>query len=348
MVKKTKAPKVKKTKGPMVKKTKAPKVKKTKAPKMGKGMDAKAPKAGKGMDTDKRSLARRIDTAGISNFSSKPDSDYVLPSSREHKIATKCGSTIRARSESLLSVLSSVSSLDALQNVTAAEHQAYNWINNDDELIVCPHTKGKVLQRYVAAQLYFSMNGNAWLECGSTTSEKLGDCSGKQNWLSGSHECEWFGVSCGSMGRSSVTGSIVSIKLKKNNLQGTIPTELFLLSDLTSIELADNKHIGGSIPASISNLNKLAFLDLSNNALTGSLPEMIYDMTSLKSLNIASNRIGGRISEDVSHLIQLSVLHLDDNELTGPVPATGLAALENLSKYMNIQSASISLYIFLI
>ena len=149
--------------------------------------------------------------------------------------------------------------------------------------------------------------------------------SGSQGWLDKSHECEWFGLSCDGVETYTATDSIVSINLKMNNLQGPIPMELFRLQDLMALISANNKFISGSIP---TNLNKLTLLDLSNNALSGSFPESIYEMTSLKSINVAANRIEGRVSDNVSKLVNLSVLQLNDNELYGPIPVTGLAALE--------------------
>ena len=245
--------------------------------------------------------------------------------SRDHQIAEKCGSTSQVRSASLRDVLSSVSSHDTLHNVTTAQYQAYKWIDERDELIICAHTKSKVIQRYITALFYFSMNGDQWFACRS-------DCAENQRWLGKSHECEWDGLSCDSTGKSSSTDAIVSINLKKKNLRGTIPVELFLLSDLMSISLGNNKFITGSIPSSISTLNELTLLDLSNNALSGSLPDSIYTMTSLKSINVASNRIRGTVSENISSLSRLSVLQLDNNELSGPIPESGLSALQDLSK----------------
>ena len=317
-------------------KTKAPKVMKTKAPKSGKGMDAKAPKAGKGMASAKRYALRdisEIEVEEVQRTSSEFVSHLSTSTVREHQIFEKCGSTSHDRSSSIMNVLSSLSLQETLMNLTTAEHQAYKWIDELDELIVCAHTRGKVVQRYIVALIYFAMNGDEWLNCRAASSDIQGNCEENERWLDKSHECEWFGIRCDSTGKYSATDSIASINLKKNNLQGAIPTELFLLSDLMALTLANNKFISGSIPSSVSSLTKLTLLDFSNNALSGSLPESIYAMTSLRSINVASNRIAGIVSENISNLQHLSVLQLNNNELSGPVPATGLSALEDLSKF---------------
>ena len=245
-------------------------------------MKTKAPNADKGMDAGKRYTIRNlsdIDTGSVRRLSPEDVLDFGMINSREHQIAEKCGSTMRLRSASLRDVLSAVSSLDALLNISKAEHKAFVWIDEHDKLIVCAHTQNRVLQRYVAALFYFSMHGDEWLNCRSWTSDVLGDCSGSQRWLDKSHECEWFGVSCDGVETYTATDSIASINLKKNNLQGTILVELFRLQDRMALILANNKSISGSIPKSVSNLNKLTLLDLSNHALSGSFPESIYEMT---------------------------------------------------------------------
>jgi Leucine-rich repeat (LRR) protein len=231
------------------------------------------------------------------------------------------------RSSLLLDVLASVSSFEALIDETTSEYRAYQWLDKFDEMILCAHAHSKVVQRYIMVLFYFAMNGNEWSNCRASNSIDFGVCTGGQRWLEESHECEWFGLSCEGDGKPEAIKTIV---LKKNNLKGAIPVELFLINDLIALSLGNNKHIGGSIPGYISSLTKLALLDLSNNAVVGTLPDSIYSLTELKSLNVASNMLSGNVLDDISNLINLSVLQVNDNRFSGPIPASGLSQLENL------------------
>jgi hypothetical protein len=56
--------------------------------------------------------------------------------------------------------------------------------------------------------------------------------------------CDWVGVDCGAHGR------VVNITLRDMNLQGTIPSELGLLSYLKVLDLADNK-LTGYLPSDL-------------------------------------------------------------------------------------------------
>ncbi|CAI7787870.1 unnamed protein product [Closterium sp. NIES-54] len=86
------------------------------------------------------------------------------------------------------------------------------------------------------------------------------------------------------------------LSLDGNNLNGTIPSTLGGLSSLQSLYLERN-HLNGTIPYSLGNLLSLESLlltstippththrDLSNNTLTGSIPDSIYSLPNLRYL----------------------------------------------------------------
>ena len=66
------------------------------------------------------------------------------------------------------------------------------------------------------------------------------------------------------------------------------------------------------------------------NDLSGSLPDELWDLSVLRSLNLAFNELTGEISEDIGRLASLEALYLVENELTGEIPDT-IGNLEALS-----------------
>jgi len=72
-------------------------------------------------------------------------------------------------------------------------------------------------------KLYLAIGGPSWVE--------------SSNWLSTTTPvCAWYGIKC----HSQLSGAVESIALKSNNLQGDLPSKIFLLRDLRSLLLDGN------------------------------------------------------------------------------------------------------------
>ncbi|CAL4911136.1 unnamed protein product [Urochloa decumbens] len=77
-------------------------------------------------------------------------------------------------------------------------------------------------------------------------------------------------------------------------------------------------------------LTTLVLIDISNNALYGTIPKAIGDLVLLHGLNMSHNALGGSISVQLSNLKNLESLDLSSNELYGEIPQE-LASLNFLS-----------------
>jgi len=75
-----------------------------------------------------------------------------------------------------------------------------------------------------------------------------------------------------------------------------IPKEIGLLTGLTSLQITLNNVV--TMPMELGSLTQLTKLDLSNNALTGSIPDYFADLGLLTSLRLYNNVLTG----DVTHL----------------------------------------------
>lgn len=76
------------------------------------------------------------------------------------------------------------------------------------------------------------------------------------------------------------------------------------------------------------------YISLSNNGLTGELPEELGNLTELESLYLGSNQLAGNLPESMGNLTQLKYVSLAYNNLTGNIPesfASWMNTLETIS-----------------
>ncbi|XP_039134067.1 receptor-like protein EIX2 [Dioscorea cayenensis subsp. rotundata] len=169
--------------------------------------------------------------------------------------------------------------------------------------------------------------------------------------------------------------------LKSNAFVNHIPQELSQLQYLQILDLSSN-NLSGPIPKSLSNLtamqmlpdtigwihmviaNKetmllsfrgrddeynqrniafLNYIDLSNNELSGNIPEELASLYGLQSLNLSGNTLQGEIPNKLGRMKQLQSLDLSRNELSGSIPATlsNLTFLEHFNVSYNNLSGRI-------
>ena len=107
---------------------------------------------------------------------------------------------------------------------------------------------------------------------------------------------------------------------------------------VTDLFLSYN-NLTGSIPESIGNLGSLKTLLLDGNQLTGPIPASIGNLSSLNNLSLGSNQLTGSIPASIGNLRSLEQLNLSGNQLTGTIPASiwDLTALKYLSIGWNKQ-----------
>ncbi|XXG61931.1 hypothetical protein AAC387_Pa05g0410 [Persea americana] len=153
--------------------------------------------------------------------------------------------------------------------------------------------------------------------------------------------CNWFGITC------NVVGKVKEINLFDANLRGKLDNLSFSsFPDLTILNLSSNA-LHGTIPAHIGTLTKLKILDLSMNQVFNALPLSLGNLTQLTTLYINGNSISGKIPPEFGNLSQLKVIGLSSNNLAGEIPKEmgRLSALYSLSLNDNELSGSIPLEI---
>ncbi|XBI51924.1 hypothetical protein VPH35_034377 [Triticum aestivum] len=142
--------------------------------------------------------------------------------------------------------------------------------------------------------------------------------------------------------------NLQSLILGSNRLEGLIPTSIANMLNLQVLDLSNNS-LHGSVPSlgSLANLRQLILgknlleaydwsfltslasctqltkLSLEGNALKGSLPIAVVNLsTTLGDLSLASNQISGSIPAEISNLVNLTSLRMESNFLSGSIPST--------------------------
>ncbi|XP_065036742.1 receptor-like protein EIX1 [Musa acuminata AAA Group] len=164
---------------------------------------------------------------------------------------------------------------------------------------------------------------------------------------------------------SNISG-LEHLDLNGNFLQGNIPPTFGNLASLKELNLAYNSLQGG-IPTSFKNLCKLqnlilpgininqdlleldeifsgcikmslVILDLSGTNISGQLPEWLFQLRKLKSLQLSQNLISGPIPVSLGQLASLQELSLEQNQLNETIPESmgWLSQLVSLELELNI------------
>lgn len=113
--------------------------------------------------------------------------------------------------------------------------------------------------------------------------------------------------------------SLTVLKLSYNRLTGKIPAS-FGASLVQILWLNDQAGDGMSGPIDvIASMTLLTHVWLHGNYFTGTIPEKIGDLTSLKELNLNGNKLVGQIPLSLADM-ELEKLDLNNNLLMGPLP----------------------------
>ena len=176
-------------------------------------------------------------------------------------------------------------------------------------------TDWQIVERFALAVFFFATNGERWVY--------------NTNWLSYNHSvCEWFSdkseyvlpdtlltesdltfsicpeyVTNSSSDQNSadwiqhqieLEATVAEIYLRQNSLQGRIPEEFYLLTDLQTFEVTGNK-IEGTLSTRIGQLQELLLFSLNANGVYGTIPSEIGLVSSLSLLHLVSNEFEGTI-----------------------------------------------------
>jgi len=150
---------------------------------------------------------------------------------------------------------------------------------------------------------YYATNGDQWLN--------------NDFWLSDRKECYWYGKT-GSSRSCNKREEIVNLELDTNNIHGSLPAELGLLSssiERITLRGGPDTYLIGTIPMELGYLTRLKVFFARSNGLVGTIPSEIADWTILEQLDLSNNKLSGPLPSQIPH--ELTVFDVSNNALTG-------------------------------
>ncbi|KAL4361413.1 hypothetical protein GQ457_04G002230 [Hibiscus cannabinus] len=114
--------------------------------------------------------------------------------------------------------------------------------------------------------------------------------------------------------------NLCTLKLHDNGISGTIPGDVRMLKSLKILTLTNNA-ISGPIPVSIGNLTSLVILVLSQNSLSGSTPPS-PTYSNLTNLQLSNNHLTGTLPDNLCLGGVLTRFGVSNNDLTGSIPSS--------------------------
>ncbi|XP_010464056.1 PREDICTED: receptor like protein 30-like [Camelina sativa] len=150
-------------------------------------------------------------------------------------------------------------------------------------------------------------------------------------------DCRLYGEITSSLGNLS---RLTHLDLSSNQLTGEVLASISNLNQLRDLLISDNS-FSGDIPTSFANFTKLSTLDISNNLFTlENFPFVLPNLTSLSSLNIASNHVKSTLPSDLSRLHNLEYFLMRENSFSGTFP-TSLFTIPSL-QYVDLEGNQFS------
>jgi len=207
-----------------------------------------------------------------------------------------------------------------IQNTSGIDYESQNDLLSlefslDYDFYANPcYDNSRILQRYFVANTFISWG-------------KIRHVSYLGN------ECRYGGMQiiCNIEGKPKI------INGESQGLIGTIPRELMFLNAITELNLGWNQ-LNGTIPDNLYMLSNLEVFDIKNNAITGPFPRDLLHLQHLRKIDLGHLKLTGTIPEELGTLTKLEYLDFQHTTLTGSIPQS-VYDLPHLEKIMIFGSA---------
>ena len=159
-------------------------------------------------------------------------------------------------------------------------------------------------EREVLLDIYKATNGKHWYN--------------KTAWNSSTTHCAWYGITCHN------NTYVKTIVLAYNNLDGSLPSNLWKIRNLMALCTPGNPRLRGRIGDFLfGNMSKLLTVVLNGASISGDIPQDIAQLSYLQNFLGCSMRgdgLTGRLPDNIGNMTELRLLCLGGNNLTGQIP----------------------------
>lgn len=181
-----------------------------------------------------------------------------------------------------------------------------------------------LLASFQAASAALNQDGALLLAFKSSLlADPLGSLAGWGASAADATPCGWNGIVCNSDQR------VAGVILPNEQLVGPVSRDLAQLEHLRHLDLSGNA-LNGTVPADLLlRAPELRVLSLAGNGITGALPDQPFSSgsgsSSLRALNLAGNALSGPIPGNLlASLRNLTAVSLASNFFSGALPGGGL------------------------
>lgn len=175
-------------------------------------------------------------------------------------------------------------------------------------------------EREVLLDIYEATNGKQWYE---TTA-----------WNSSTSHCDWYGITCHN------NTYVKTIVLAYNNLDGSLPSNLWKIRNLMALCTPGNPRLRGHIGDFLfGNMSKLLTVVLNAASISGDIPQDISKLSYLQNFlgcTMHGDGFTGRLPDDIGNMTELRLLCLGGNRLKGQIPRS-ISRLNKLY-YLDLQN----------
>jgi Leucine-rich repeat (LRR) protein len=224
-----------------------------------------------------------------------------------------------------------------LENPDSPQSNAFKWLLAD-EVNLPSLSDERIKQRFALATLYFATNGDMWVV--------------NKNWLNYSvDECDWYTqpyfaesgtpahVAIGYLqdffpsseptpSTCRIDGIFQHLWLDHDNLVGTLPLELYMLTFLETLSLGAN-HLQGTMSSLVGQLTALQGLVIRNQENAGHIPTEIGILTNLRAIGLENDHTGA-VPTELWLLTNLESLQFSINPNLKGAISTDLGNMANL------------------
>eukprot|EP00533_Pseudo-nitzschia_delicatissima_P011349 CAMPEP_0197284030 /NCGR_PEP_ID=MMETSP1432-20130617/25232_1 /TAXON_ID=44447 /ORGANISM="Pseudo-nitzschia delicatissima, Strain UNC1205" /LENGTH=480 /DNA_ID=CAMNT_0042751029 /DNA_START=30 /DNA_END=1472 /DNA_ORIENTATION=+ len=188
-----------------------------------------------------------------------------------------------------------------MYNPIDPQSKAIKWIADVTETDQ-GHCEEEVMERFALSVMYFAAPNPS-----------------SRRWIREDAPCNWPSIIC--VGPYNVL-DLINLDLEREELSGTIPNEIGLLTNLALYDVTNNPKLAGTVPTDIGDLTSLTTLKLEKNSLSGSIPSEIGLLTLLTRLHLTENNWTSTIPSEIGMLTNLASLRIMDIDgLSGSIPS---------------------------